>query len=127
MLGLGCERGTPPAEMLALAIEALDAATISAVELTAIASIDSRRLEPAILAVAAHFSVPGVFFDALRLEQETPRLANPSAIVFARVGCHGVAEAAALAAAGPDAELAVAKIKSTHATAAVARSGLQKA
>jgi len=39
----------------------------------------------------------------------------------------GSAEAAALAAAGPDAELAVAKIKSAHATAAVARSGLQKA
>lgn len=127
MLGLGCERGTLPAEMLALAIAALDAAGIAAAELAAIASIDSRRQEPAILAVAAHFSVPAVFFDAPRLEEETPRLKNPSAIVFARVGCHGVAEAAALAAAGLDAELAVAKIKSAHATAAVARSGLQKA
>ncbi|NKL21389.1 cobalamin biosynthesis protein [Rhizobium leguminosarum] len=127
VLGLGCERGTPPAEVLALAIEALDVAAIGAAELTAIASIDSRRLEPAILAVAAHFSVPAVFFGALRLEEETPRLANPSAIVFAHVGCHGVSEAAALAAAGSDAELAVAKIKSAHATAAVARSGLQKA
>ncbi|MBA5804142.1 MULTISPECIES: cobalamin biosynthesis protein [Rhizobium] len=127
VLGLGCERGTSPAEVLALAIEALDVAGIGAAELAAIASIDSRRLEPAILAVAAHFSVPAVFFDAPRLEEETPRLANPSAFVFARVGCHGVAEAAALAAAGPDAELAVAKIKSAHATAAVARSGLQKA
>ncbi|MGB8287040.1 MAG: precorrin methylase, partial [Rhizobium ruizarguesonis] len=33
----------------------------------------------------------------------------------------------ALAAAGPDAELAVAKIKSANATAAVASSGLRKA
>ncbi|MGB8290951.1 MAG: cobalamin biosynthesis protein, partial [Rhizobium ruizarguesonis] len=73
VLGLGCERGTPPAEVLALAIEALDVAAIGAAELTAIASIDSRRLEPAILAVAAHFSVPAVFFGALRLEEETPR------------------------------------------------------
>jgi cobalt-precorrin 5A hydrolase/precorrin-3B C17-methyltransferase len=127
VLGLGCERGTLPAEVLALAIAALDAAGIAAAELAAIASIDNRRHEPAILAVAAHFSVPVVFFDAPRLEEETPRLKNPSAKVFARVGCHGVAEAAALAAAGPDAELAVAKIKSAHATAAVARSGLQKA
>ncbi|MBY5360777.1 cobalamin biosynthesis protein [Rhizobium leguminosarum] len=127
VLGLGCERGTPPAEVLALAIEALDVAAIGAAELTAIASIDSRRLEPAILAVAAHFSVPAVFFGALRLEEETPRLANPSEIAFARVGCHGVAEGAALAAAGASAVLVVAKIKSARATAAVARNGLQKA
>ncbi|MGO7704612.1 cobalamin biosynthesis protein, partial [Rhizobium ruizarguesonis] len=45
VIGLGCERGTPPAEVLALAIEAIDVAAIGAAELTAIASIDSRRLE----------------------------------------------------------------------------------
>jgi cobalamin biosynthesis protein CbiG len=96
-------------------------------ELAAVASIDSRRGEAAILAAAASFSVPAVFFDAPRLERETPRLKNPSAIVFARVGCHGVAEAAALAAAGPTAELVLAKIKSARATAAIARILLQKA
>ncbi|MDC9809094.1 cobalamin biosynthesis protein [Rhizobium binxianense] len=127
VLGLGCERGTPPAEVLALAVEALRAAGIDGADLVAIASIDSRRHEAAILAVASHFAVPAVFFDAPRLEQETPRLKNPSAIVFARVGCHGVAESAALAAAGADAELLLGKIKSAHATAAIARAGLQKA
>lgn len=127
MLGLGCERGTPPAEVLVLANEALTAAGIGGAELAAIASIDSRGEEAAILAVAAHFAVPAVFFDAVRLEQETPRLKNPSAIVFTRVGCHGVAESAALAAIGADAELVLGKIKSAHATAAIARIGLQKA
>ncbi|MFS8148895.1 cobalamin biosynthesis protein [Rhizobium sp. BR 249] len=127
VLGLGCERGTPPAEVLALAVEALKAAGIGGEELAAIASIDSRRHEAAILAVAGHFAVPAVFFDAPRLEQETPRLKNPSAIVFARVGCHGVAESAALAAFGADAELILGKIKSPHATAAIARIGLRKA
>ncbi|ACI55410.1 precorrin-3B C17-methyltransferase protein [Rhizobium leguminosarum bv. trifolii WSM2304] len=126
VLGLGCERGTPSAEVLALAIAALDAAGIGGTELAAIASIDSRRQEAAILAVAEHFSVPALFFDAPRLEAETPRLKNPSEIVFARVGCHGVAESAALAAIGPDAELLLSKIKSAHATAAIARIGLQK-
>ncbi|MBB3524723.1 cobalamin biosynthesis protein [Rhizobium sp. BK456] len=126
VLGLGCERGTPYAEVLALAITALDAAGIGGPELAAIASIDSRRQEAAILAVAEHFSVPALFFDAPRLEAETPRLKNPSEIVFARVGCHGVAESAALAAIGPDAELLLGKIKSAHATAAIARIGLQK-
>ncbi|OWV82668.1 precorrin methylase [Rhizobium sp. R635] len=127
VLGLGCERGTPPAEVLALAVEALKAAGIGGEELAAIASIDSRRNEAAILAVAGHFAAPAVFFDAPRLEQETSRLKNPSAIVFARVGCHGVAESAALAAFGADAELILGKIKSPHATAAIARIGLRKA
>ena len=126
VLGLGCERGTPVAEVLMLAIEALDAIGIGAAELAAIASIDSRSQEAAILAVARHFAVPAVFFDALRLEKETRRLKNPSEIVFARVGCHGVAESAALAALGADAELVLGKIKSAHATAAIARIGLQK-
>ncbi|HWT59767.1 MAG TPA: cobalamin biosynthesis protein [Rhizobium sp.] len=127
VLGLGCERGTPSAEVLLLAIAALEAAGIGGAQLAAIASIDSRRQEAAILAVAEHFSMPALFFDAPRLEAETPRLKNPSEIVFARVGCHGVAESAALAAIGPDAELLLGKIKSAHATAAVARIGLQKA
>ncbi|MGO7588730.1 cobalamin biosynthesis protein [Rhizobium leguminosarum] len=125
VLGLGCERGAPVHEVLALAEWALREAGAGAEALAAIASIDSRKSEPAVLAVAAHFSVPAVFFAAARLEEETPRLKNPSEIVFARVGCHGVAEAAALAAAGASAELAVAKIKSAHATAAVARILLQ--
>lgn len=127
MLGLGCERGTPPAEVLGLAVAALKAAGIGGEELAALASIDSRAQETAILGIAAHFTVPAVFFDAPRLEQETPRLKNPSAIVFARVGCHGVAESAALAAIGADGELVLGKIKSAHATAAIARIGLQKA
>ena len=41
---------------------------------------------------------------------------------MAEVGTPGVAEAAALAAAGPDAELIVAKTKSKRATCAIARS-----
>jgi cobalt-precorrin 5A hydrolase/precorrin-3B C17-methyltransferase len=127
VLGLGCERGAPAEEVQALAARALFEAGIGMRELAAVASIDSRRGEAAILAAAASFSVPAVFFDAPRLERETPRLKNPSAIVFARVGCHGVAEAAALAAAGPTAELVLAKIKSARATAAIARILLQKA
>jgi cobalt-precorrin 5A hydrolase/precorrin-3B C17-methyltransferase len=64
---------------------------------------------------------PARFFSAKRLERETPRLANPSETVFRAVGCHGVAEAAALAAAGPRGELIVAKAASRRATVAIAR------
>lgn len=126
VLGLGCERGADADEVLALALQALGMADIEPEQLAGIASIDGRRKEPAILAVADHLDVAAVFFDAETLERETPRIKNPSAVVFARVGCHGVAESAAMAAVGPTAELFLPKIKSAHATAAIARILLQK-
>lgn len=126
VLGLGCERGTPPDEVLTLAAEALRLAGLAPGNLAAVASIDGRAEEPAVLEAAARLGVPVLFFSAARLEEEAPRLKNPSDVVFARVGCHGVAESAALAAAGRMAELAVPKIKSAHATAAIARTLLQK-
>ncbi|EJL58220.1 cobalamin biosynthesis protein CbiG [Rhizobium sp. CF122] len=126
VIGLGCERGTPEGEVQELAIAALAAAGIDAGTLAAVASIDTRSNEYAILGVARHLGVPLLFFAAARLEEETSRLKNPSAIVFARVGCHGVAESAALAAIGTHAELVVPKIKSRRATAAIACALLQK-
>lgn len=118
VLGLGCERGTPTAELLDLAISVI----ADPQDLAFVTTLDTRAEEPAMLAVARHFSVPLVTFAARRLEAETPRLANPSERVFAHTGCHGVAEAAALAQAGGSGRLIVAKTKSTHATAAVAES-----
>ncbi len=118
VLGLGCERGTPPAELLELALSAVARPE----EVAVVATLDMRAGEPAMQAVARHFAVPLVTFSAARLEAETPRLANPSEIVFAHTGCHGVAEAAALVQAGAGGRLVVEKTKSAHATAAVAES-----
>jgi len=121
VLGLGCERGTPAAEVIALAENALARAGARREDITYIASLDTRRSEPAIQAAARHFDVPSRFFAATVLEAETPRLRHPSDRVFALTGCHGVAEASALACAGAAAELVVPKMKSAHATAAVVR------
>ena len=118
VLGLGCECGTPPAELLALALSVV----ASPEDIAFVATLDVRSEEPAMQAVAGHFAVPLVTFPAARLEAETPRLANPSDLVFAHTGCHGVAEAAALAQAGAGGRLVVAKTKSAHATAAIAES-----
>ena len=120
VLGLGCERGTPSEEVIRLAQSALAAAGGGDRPLACIASLDARMTEPALIATAAHFSVPLQGYDAATLERETTRLKNPSDIVFALTGCHGVAEAAALAAAGTTGALLVPKMKSAHATAAVA-------
>ncbi len=121
LLGLGCERGTDWNEVRMLAERAFQEAGIGRDQVLAVVSIDTRMDEPAILETATHFRLPARFFKAAALERETPRLKNPSEIVFAHVGCHGVAEAAALAAAGPDSELVLPKIKSGLATAAIAR------
>ncbi|MCO5134561.1 MAG: precorrin-3B C(17)-methyltransferase [Phyllobacteriaceae bacterium] len=121
ILGMGCERGCDPQEAIALAAETLAVARVAPEAIAMVASIDVKADEAAIHAVAAHFGVPARFFSAGRLEAETPRLVNPSDVVFAEVGCHGVAEGAALAAAGPDGSLIQAKRKSKRATAAIGR------
>lgn len=120
VLGLGCERGTPAEEVITLAETALVQAGADKADIGFVASLDARRGEPAIHAAAEHFSVEARFFDAATLEAEAPRLQNPSAIVFAHTGCHGVAEGAALVGAGSASVLLVAKITSSHATVAIA-------
>jgi len=120
-LGLGCERGTAPDEAIALAERCLAENDLAPGALAAVVSLDLKSDEPTILAAAAHFGVPARFFSATALEAETPRLARPSDAVFREVGCHGVAEGAALAAAGPEATLVVPKTKSARATCAVAQ------
>lgn len=121
VLGMGCERHAKPEEAIALAEEALAKGGFAWESLAAVCSIDLKADETAIHAVAAHFGVPARFFSAAALEAEAPRLKNPSEVVFAEVGCHGVAEGAALAAVGASGELVVEKIKSKGATAAIAR------
>jgi cobalt-precorrin 5A hydrolase/precorrin-3B C17-methyltransferase len=86
-----------------------------------VVSIDLKADEAAVHALADALRVPARFFSAAELEAEAPRLANPSDVVFREVGCHGVAEGAALATAGSDAELIVEKTRSRRATCAVAR------
>lgn len=119
-LGVGCERGAAPEELAALVADSLAAAGLSPLAVAGVFSIDVKADEVAVLALAERLGVPARFFDAARLEAEAPRLANPSDLVFREVGCHGVAEGAALAAAGPEATLLVAKTKSARATCAVA-------
>ena len=120
-MGLGCERDCAPEELVALATRTLDAAGLAREAVACVASLDLKADEPAVSAVAAALGVPLRLFDAEALERETPRLTAPSAVVFRAVGCHGVAEAAALACAGAAGTLAVAKTKSARGTCAIAR------
>ncbi len=120
-LGLGCERGCAPDELVQLAQRTLDDAGLAREALACVASLDLKADEPAVIAAADALGVPLRLFDAATLERETPRLSAPSEAVFRAVGCHGVAEAAALACAGSAGVLAQPKTKSLRATCAVAR------
>ncbi len=120
-LGVGCERGAPSEELDTLAMESLATANLHPDAVACVVSLDLKADEVAVLALADKLGVPARFFDAQTLERETPRLANPSDLVFNEVGCHGVAEGAALAAVGADGALISPKCKSVRATCAIAR------
>ena len=89
--------------------------------MAAVLSVELKLAERGIHALAAILGVPARFFPASRLLAETYRLSGRSEAVFRATGCWGVAEGAALAAAGPGGSLVVAKRKSRRATCAVAR------
>jgi cobalt-precorrin 5A hydrolase / precorrin-3B C17-methyltransferase len=120
-LGVGCERGASAEELAALVDQTLASAGLAAASVACVVSLDLKSDEEAVHALAQRLGVPARFFDAERLAAEKPRLANPSEAVFRATGCWGVAEGAALAAAGARAELVVPKHKSARATVAVAR------
>ncbi|MEO0370384.1 MAG: precorrin-3B C(17)-methyltransferase, partial [Pseudomonadota bacterium] len=118
-LGVGCARNADPEEMWDHVSRALEAADIAPGAIACIATIDLKADEPAMNMLAARLGVPLRLFTAEELEAQSPNLANPSDVVFAEVGCHGVAEGAALAIGGV---LTVEKSKTANTTCALTRS-----
>ncbi len=119
-VGVGCERGCDPGELAALVTETLAENGLAAGAVATLVSIDLKADEAAVHAVAEDLGVSARFFDVATLAAEEPRLATPSDLVRREVGVAGVAESAALAAAGPDGQLIVPKTKSRRATCAMA-------
>src|SRR5437763_4557255 len=120
-LGIGCERGCDAAEIAGLAQDCLAAAGLAADAIAAVVSVDLKVDEPGIQALAASLGAPARFFPAARLLEETARLTVRSEAAFRATGCWGVAEGAALAAAGPGGALIVRRRQSRRATCAIAR------
>lgn len=118
-LGLGCARGCDVDEMWALVQKTLAENGIAVGAIACVGSLDLKGDEPAMIQTAARLGVPYRVFTADELEAETPRLATPSDVVFAEVGCHGVSEGAALALGGAMGVLTVEKQKTANATCAV--------
>jgi cobalt-precorrin 5A hydrolase/precorrin-3B C17-methyltransferase len=120
-LGVGCERGVAADELAALARDTLEEAGLTAGAVAAVVSIDLKSDEPAVQALADMFGVPARFFPASRLLAETGRLTIRSEAAFRATGCWGVAEGAALAAAGAGGVLVAPRRQSRRATCAITR------
>ena len=120
-LGIGCERGCAADEVAELARATLAEAGLAPGAVAAVVSLELKLAEPCIHALAAALGAPARFFPASRLLAETEHLTERSAAVFRATGCWGVAEGAALAAAGAGGTLVMPKRKSGRATCAVAR------
>jgi cobalamin biosynthesis protein CbiG len=120
-IGLGHETRADPAAALALVQQCCRQAGLAPGDIALIASLESKAADDIVASLARHFGWAVQYFSAAALETETPRLLNPSDLVFRAVGCHGVAEAAALAAAGPDASLVIPKTATGGITCAIAR------
>ena len=99
ILGIGCVRGCDSDELYDFVTAELRRQNVNQAAIAAIASVDLKADEPAILALAARLDVPFRVFSVAELEKQTANLANPSDVVFAEIGTYGVAEAAALEAA----------------------------
>ncbi|MBT7955932.1 MAG: precorrin-3B C(17)-methyltransferase [Rhodospirillaceae bacterium] len=121
-LGIGCERGVAAEELATFLFDVFKKHDLGKHAISCIATIDLKEDEAAIKEMARLGQVPMRLFEAARLDQETPRVSDPSDYVFETVGTHSVSEAAALAAAGPDAELIVSKQKRDGMTCAMALS-----
>ena len=118
-MGIGLATAAGTAEVAALVGDAVRdaarAAGLDSPEVIAVATISSKARDPAVVALGW----PVVAYSADELAAvDAP---HPSTRAHAATGTPSVAEAAALLAAGPGAELVVTKRTSAHATVAVAR------
>ena len=99
-LGLGCDRNTPLATVKAAIDQALALCQASLDDVNAVASIDLKADEPALLQLAAEQGWNIHFYPAQELAQvDVP---NPSETVRKHTGTPSVSEAAALLGAGTD-------------------------
>jgi cobalt-precorrin 5A hydrolase len=103
--GVGCRRGAPAPDIETAIRTALARAGMAADALDAIATSAGKRAEAGITAAAEKLGVAVVLVPEAELQAVSARTATRSERVLALMGVPSVAEAAALAAAGPSAPL----------------------
>ena len=121
--GVGCKAGTAAGEIEAAIAAALARAGLSAAMLTALATSFTKSDEPGIAAAATARGLKLVVVPQRDLAAADARVVTRSERVLALTGVPSVAEAAALAAAGPASRLLGPRVAVGSATCALAVSG----
>jgi cobalt-precorrin 5A hydrolase len=121
--GLGCRKGAQPGEVKAAILAAFEQAGIAVSALRCLATASAKGREKGIEVVALAMRLPLVLVPPADLLSVRTRIATWSERVEALVGVPSVAEAAALAAAGPSARLVAPRIIVGPATCALAETG----
>lgn len=122
--GLGCRRGCSVAELRELLASTLASHGLRLADLAGLASIEHKRDEPGLLALAHELQLPLEFFSAEQLAHWQQHLSQLSQHALQATGNASVAEACALAQAasgGRLAQLVATKQRSANATVALAR------
>jgi cobalt-precorrin 5A hydrolase len=119
--GVGCRKGVRAADIEAAIMAAFDRAGVTKSQLRLIATSVAKGGEPGIAAAASAIGVPLVLIPQGDLAAAGIRATTRSERVMALAGVPSVAEAAALAAGGPDARLIVPRIAVGPATCALAK------
>ena len=120
--GIGCKRGTSAPDIEAAIRAALARAHMTADALDVIATIEAKSAEAGIRAVAEKLGVRVLIVPESNLALAGDRVETHSKRVLALTGVGSVAEAAALAAAGPSAKLISPRLVMGSATCALAAS-----
>ncbi|MCB8820792.1 cobalamin biosynthesis protein [Microvirga rosea] len=119
--GVGFKRSADADEIVRLVNEALSRATARGAVLDKIATIEPLATLPAFKEAARRLSVPPVHITEAALMGVGPRVRTHTARSMAAHGVGSVAEAAALAAGGPESQLILERIASASVTCALVR------
>jgi cobalt-precorrin 5A hydrolase len=130
-VGFGCRRGCSESSLRKLLDQSLEDSGIGLDQISALASIDKKRDEPGLLALAKTLSKPLQFFPSVQLSTYDHGISQISDLALKQTGSVSVAEAAALACIeslheGRHANLAISKRSNGEATFALAVVTLQE-
>jgi cobalt-precorrin 5A hydrolase len=119
--GVGFRQGVEADEIVALVEHALERASLARSTLSRLATVEALAALPAFTEAARRLGAVATPIMQAGLLATAPHVSTQSARSIAAHGIGSVAEAAALAAAGPQPKLILERIASASATCALAR------
>ena len=118
-IGIGCKKGCATEIIVALVGRAMAAASCAGTGASHFTH-EAKKSEPGVAGAAKSLGLPLVFLDGQVLRQASLRATTSSPRVMALFGLPSIAEAAALAGAGPSSILLVARMSEGGASCAIA-------